>query len=92
MGASRFFGGQAREFHLSTKFYSTCTWFLNYLTTNLFVQPFSIVQFARRKIRDHVPLPPRHMQPLVSSHQRGPLRRGKHMHCSTARVPQDMSS
>ena len=49
------------------------------------------VQFARRKTRDHVTLTPRHLQAAVSSHRRGPLKQGKQMSGSTARVLQELS-
>jgi hypothetical protein len=90
---SGYFGGHAREFLLSTE---------SYINSMVLEHGFSIfsqrtysyslsVQFARRKTRDHIPLHPRHLQAAVSSHRRGPLRQGKRMHCSTARVLQELS-
>jgi hypothetical protein len=95
MGALFFLVGMRENYALNTKFYINSTVVLVHGFSIFSQQTYSYslsVQFARRKTtRDHVPLPPCHMQPLVSSHQQGPLRQGKQMHCCTAQVPQDMS-
>jgi hypothetical protein len=90
---SVFLGGHAREFLLSTESYSNSTVLEHGFS--IFSQQtnsYSLsVRFARRKTRDHIPLHPGHLQAAVSSHRPGPLRQGKRMHCSTARVLQELS-